>query len=218
MIENLISSNSSENCSSELCLSHNKDLPLSAKALGYVAFDGTSQNPQQRITQYENFIIIDSTHCYTKVKTKLYPEKIWVRVPSFFPLLEKSVLGDLELVFQVNDYRATLGAFSAMNVLYDLSTEESLPTSLLPYDTCMELTPKDEEHLINGEQSILEPDYTRAHILLTTLLEKYPHLKVENLYPYIVALRLIKSDEEIKNLEEAINATNTGINDLLLNL
>ena len=50
------------------------------------------------------------------------------------------------------------------------------------------------------------------------LLEKYPHLKAENLYPYIVSLRLVKSEEEVKDLEEAINATNTGINDLLLNL
>ena len=57
-----------------------------------------------------------------------------------------------------------------------------------------------------------------TQIYCEKLKEKYPHLKSENLYPYIVKLRLIKSDEEIKNLEEAINATNTGINDLLLNL
>ncbi len=48
--------------------------------------------------------------------------------------------------------------------------------------------------------------------------EKYPHLKVENIYPHIVELRLVKSDLEIRQLEEAINATNTGINELLLNL
>ena len=48
--------------------------------------------------------------------------------------------------------------------------------------------------------------------------EKYPHLKVENIYPHIVELRLVKSDLEVRQLEEAINATNTGINELLLNL
>ncbi len=50
------------------------------------------------------------------------------------------------------------------------------------------------------------------------LLENYSHLKGENIYPLIVSLRMKKSDEEIKDLEEAINETNTGINDLLLNL
>ena len=48
--------------------------------------------------------------------------------------------------------------------------------------------------------------------------EKYTHLKVENIYPHIVELRLVKSDLEVRQLEEAINATSTGINELLLNL
>lgn len=50
------------------------------------------------------------------------------------------------------------------------------------------------------------------------LKKKYFYLNIENLYPYIVDLRMVKSDEEVHNLEEAINATSTGINDLLLNL
>lgn len=48
--------------------------------------------------------------------------------------------------------------------------------------------------------------------------EKYPHLKIENIYSHVVELRLVKSDLEVRQLEEAINATSTGINDLLLNL
>ena len=48
--------------------------------------------------------------------------------------------------------------------------------------------------------------------------EKYPNLEIVNSYSYVVNLRLIKSEEEVRYLEEAINATNTGINDLLLNL
>ena len=50
------------------------------------------------------------------------------------------------------------------------------------------------------------------------LEEKYPSLNVGNVYPYIVELRLVKSEEEIKNLEEAINVTSTGINDLLVEM
>ncbi len=57
-----------------------------------------------------------------------------------------------------------------------------------------------------------------TQIYAKELQDKYPHLKIENIYPYIVELRLIKSDLEVRELEEAINLTSTGINDLLLNL
>ena len=57
-----------------------------------------------------------------------------------------------------------------------------------------------------------------TQIFAKEMEEKYPHLKVENIYSHIVELRLVKSDLEVRQLEEAINATSTGINDLLLNL
>ena len=47
------------------------------------------------------------------------------------------------------------------------------------------------------------------------LEEEYPELKVENIYESIVELRLVKSPYEIAQLEEAINVTSTGINDIL---
>ena len=47
------------------------------------------------------------------------------------------------------------------------------------------------------------------------LEQKYPRLTIQNLYPLIVDLRTIKSEYEIRQLEEAINNTNTGITDLL---
>lgn len=57
-----------------------------------------------------------------------------------------------------------------------------------------------------------------TQIFAKEIEEKYPHLKIENIYSYVVELRLVKSDLEVRQLEEAINATSTGINDLLLNL
>ena len=57
-----------------------------------------------------------------------------------------------------------------------------------------------------------------TQIFAKEMEEKYPHLKIENIYSYVVELRLVKSDLEVRQLEEAINATSTGINDLLLNL
>lgn len=46
--------------------------------------------------------------------------------------------------------------------------------------------------------------------------DKYPDIEVLDLYFNVVNLRLVKSNEEVNNLREAINVTNTGINDLLL--
>ena len=48
--------------------------------------------------------------------------------------------------------------------------------------------------------------------------EKYPHITMGNIYPLIVSQRMVKSEEEVHNLEEAIAITNTGINDLLVNM
>ncbi len=45
--------------------------------------------------------------------------------------------------------------------------------------------------------------------------KKYPHLTIDNVYPLVVELRLKKSEWEVRQLEEAINITSTGINDLL---
>ena len=48
--------------------------------------------------------------------------------------------------------------------------------------------------------------------------EKYPELKIENVYPLVVELRLVKSNNEISEMVEAINCTSLGINDLLNNM
>ena len=50
------------------------------------------------------------------------------------------------------------------------------------------------------------------------LVKKYPHIEAENIYPLIVELRLVKSEEEVNQMVEAINCTGIGINDLLNNL
>jgi len=54
-----------------------------------------------------------------------------------------------------------------------------------------------------------------TQIYAEELKVKYPSLEIGNIHPLVVDLRTVKSDYEIKELEEAINATNTGINDLL---
>lgn len=47
---------------------------------------------------------------------------------------------------------------------------------------------------------------------------EYPHCVVEDVYPFIRDLRMIKSAEEVENIVRAINVTNSGINYLINNL
>ena len=57
-----------------------------------------------------------------------------------------------------------------------------------------------------------------TQILKEEFQEKYPHLNIKNVYSLITNLRMVKSQLEVNNLIEAINCTNLGINDLLVNL
>ncbi len=51
--------------------------------------------------------------------------------------------------------------------------------------------------------------------LVKSVKEKFPHITVENIYPLITELRMVKSDYEIEQLREAITLTRSGILDLL---
>lgn len=57
-----------------------------------------------------------------------------------------------------------------------------------------------------------------TQLIQNEFLEKYPHLNIKNIYPLITKLRMVKSQLEVNNLIEAINCTNLGINDLLVNM
>jgi len=50
------------------------------------------------------------------------------------------------------------------------------------------------------------------------LQEKYPNIKIENVYPLVRDLRMIKSSYEIEQMVKAINATNSGIGNLIKNI
>lgn len=61
-------------------------------------------------------------------------------------------------------------------------------------------------------------DNLSTQLYAEQLKSKYEYIEIQNIYPYIVDLRLKKSAYEIAQLEEAINMTSTGINELILNL
>ncbi len=47
---------------------------------------------------------------------------------------------------------------------------------------------------------------------------EYSHIEIENAYPLIRDLRMVKSSEEVENIVRAIELTNTGICQMLINL
>ena len=53
---------------------------------------------------------------------------------------------------------------------------------------------------------------------MKSIQEKYPHVEVNDAYPLVRDLRMIKSQEEIENITKAIEVTNTGICQLILNM
>ena len=68
----------------------------------------------------------------------------------------------------------------------------------------------------------LSPEIKVAHELTTkqvaeNLKEKYD-LEVENVYPILMRMRMIKSDEEVEELRKAIDKTNVGLNQIISRL
>ena len=74
-------------------------------------------------------------------------------------------------------------------------------------------------HLYLDLSDEIKVDTNKSTLTLKSeFAEKYPELDIVNVYPLIVSLRMIKSNYEVEKITDAINVTNTGINDLLLNL
>ena len=58
---------------------------------------------------------------------------------------------------------------------------------------------------------------TTAQSFAKVVMERYPYLKIKNIYHDIANLRLIKSEEEIGLIREAIDITDKGIKALMKN-
>ncbi|MFL0270196.1 aminopeptidase P family protein [Candidatus Clostridium radicumherbarum] len=58
---------------------------------------------------------------------------------------------------------------------------------------------------------------TASHLFAKNIIDKYPQLKIKNIYQDICNLRLIKTEEEISEIRKAIEITNDGIKSLMTN-
>ena len=137
--------------------------------------------------------------------------------------------GEKKIYLFMDEYNELKERWTGKRLTFEEASHISGLSNIYNYDTLesmLDMSLSRENNFYGNTETILLDlsDELKIDRNLSTqvyaekLKEKYPHLKSENLYPLIVSLRMVKSDEEVKDLEEAINATNTGINDLLLNL
>ena len=105
---------------------------------------------------------------------------------------------------------------SSIENIYSTSTYESMLSMALSKENNM----YGEIHnlyLDLSDELKIKPNYS-TQSLKKDLEEKYSDISFGNIYDFIVELRLKKSEYEIAQIEEAINNTSTGINEMLLNL
>ena len=53
---------------------------------------------------------------------------------------------------------------------------------------------------------------------VSKMQEQFPHVEIENAYPLVRDLRMVKSQEEVNNIVKAIEITNNGICQMILNM
>lgn len=56
---------------------------------------------------------------------------------------------------------------------------------------------------------------TATQAFASTILSKYPNIRIQNVYPILSDLRRIKTPEEIKNIKKAIAITHEGLNQMV---
>ena len=108
------------------------------------------------------------------------------------------------------------GQISSLDNIYSVDTFESMLEMCLSKDNNFYGSISNLLLDLSDEIKIGPNESTQTYSKV--LKSKFPHVKVDNIYQYIVELRLVKSEYEIRQLEEAINVTSTGINDLLLEM
>ena len=136
--------------------------------------------------------------------------------------------GEKKIYLFLDDHDEVKERWTGKRLSFEEASEISSLTNVYSYSTFdsmleMALAATDNAYgkidklLIDLSDEIKISKNTSTQAYANELKEKYPSLEIQNIYPLIVDLRTVKSEYEIKELEEAINATNTGINDLLAN-
>ena len=101
------------------------------------------------------------------------------------------------------------------NILY-LSSFDSLIFSLF---NSSRKTFEDINYLYLDLERKNNNDYmTKALRFSESFSNKYPEIKIENSYPKIIELRMIKTDEEIQKIKESIDVTKGALENVMKNI
>lgn len=68
------------------------------------------------------------------------------------------------------------------------------------------------------ERQSIEIASTKAQDMANIIKSKYPYIKIKNIYPQIVTLRMYKNDDEINTIKKAISITKEGIISMAKNI
>lgn len=138
-------------------------------------------------------------------------------------------IGEKRIYLFVDEYNETKEKWTGKRLSFDMASSISDIPSVYSMNSLesmlsLILAPANNQY---GKISTLYVDLTpelKIGDSLSTieysknLNAEYPHVTVENAYPLIRDLRMIKSSEEIENIVRAIEITNSGISQMLLNL
>jgi Xaa-Pro aminopeptidase len=95
------------------------------------------------------------------------------------------------------------------NIQFLEDFEESFSRLMLNYDM--------KKLYLDLEKISFDSIPTSSHLFAKMINDKYPQLKIKNIYQDICNLRLIKTEEEIAEMKKAIEITNEGIKSLMTN-
>ncbi|MBS4537118.1 aminopeptidase P family protein [Clostridium sp. D2Q-11] len=142
----------------------------------------------------EKFILIIS-----KIKGKI-EEKVYIEKPN--PDIEKWIGKKMR--------KDKVSEVSGINNIMFLEDFESHMASTF-------IREEIDNIYLDLEKRKWEGDISQSLILANKLRDNYPYINIENIYHKISDMRMIKSDEEIKNIRKAIDLTKKGIEGLMKN-
>jgi Xaa-Pro aminopeptidase len=79
------------------------------------------------------------------------------------------------------------------------------------------MNPNFENLYLDLERDNFEAAFTQSQLFAKDVIEKYPFVRVKNIFSLFAQLRMIKEEEEIHQIKEAIKITDDGIKSLVSN-
>jgi Xaa-Pro aminopeptidase len=142
-----------------------------------------------------NNMILMITKINNKVNQRLFIEKA-------DPVLEKGI-GKRMTVGEATE------ASGIDNIQFLEDFQENIARLMLTYDM--------KNLYLDLEKRGFDSIPTPSHMFAKMIQDKYPQLKMKNIYQDICSLRLIKTEEEIAEMKRAIEITHEGIKSLMTN-